>query len=329
MNEESQQAKAALANHLEQQKKKGVKRIRLSPEARARLSAPATTPVAAPTRIVESRVSKAHEASKPTAPAKPDAPTSNPEPRFSRVRETPKPTTPVKLPATPVFSISLPEGDKTTQADFLRMSVIQCRRCEHLAVSRTQTVFGVGNLEASLMFVGEAPGEDEDLQGEPFVGKAGQLLTKMIEAMNISRSEVYIANILKCRPDVPQGKSGNRQPTAQEMATCIPFLKKQIEIIRPRVLVALGTVAFQGLFNDTTQIGKMRGKWLEYQSIPCMITYHPAYLLRNQSLSEKRKVWEDLLEVMKKLELPITEKQRGFFLSKPQQTNYSEQGCFI
>jgi DNA polymerase len=196
----------------------------------------------------------------------------------------------------------------------LRAAVAPCVKCPNLARTRTQTVFGVGNIDARIMFVGEAPGADEDLQGEPFVGKAGQLLTKIIKAMGMERSDVFIANVLKCRPDMPPGSMGNRRPTVGEMQTCLPYLRSQIEIIQPAVLVALGSVAMEGLLGSVEPMGRLRGRWHEFQGIPLMATYHPAYLLRNQSLTEKRKVWEDMLLVMERLALPISEKQRGYFL---------------
>jgi len=197
----------------------------------------------------------------------------------------------------------------------LRERAITCTKCPHLAAARTQVVFGVGNAEADLMFVGEAPGADEDAQGEPFVGKAGQLLTKIIQTIGLSRESVYIANILKCRPDMPAGSYGNRKPTPEEMQTCVPFLQEQIDIIAPKVLVALGATAVEGLLGRTEGITRLRGHWREYRGIPLMPTYHPAYLLRNQALSEKRRVWEDMLQVMEKLGLPISERQRNYFLS--------------
>jgi len=190
---------------------------------------------------------------------------------------------------------------------------MQCVKCPHLASTRQNVVFGVGSINADLMFVGEAPGADEDALGEPFVGAAGQTLTKMINAMGLFRDKVYIANILKCRPDMPAGSSGNRKPTPEEMQTCIPYLHAQIDLIKPKVLVALGGTAMEGLLGKSG-ITKLRGTWHTYRDTPLMPTYHPAYLLRNQSFSEKRKVWEDLLAVMEKLALPISDKQRGFFL---------------
>jgi len=198
----------------------------------------------------------------------------------------------------------------------LRKAVLACEKCPHLVRTRTQVVFGVGNPEAELMFVGEAPGADEDEQGEPFVGKAGQLLTKIIQAMGFERSDIYIANVLKCRPDMPAGESGNRKPKPAEMATCLPWLGEQIALVRPKVIVALGATATEGLLGDTSPMRDLRGRWLDFRGTPVMVTYHPAYLLRNQSLSEKRKVWEDMLLALEKLGKRITPKQRAFF-TKP------------
>ena len=168
--------------------------------------------------------------------------------------------------------------------------------------------------DAEIMFVGEAPGADEDAQGEPFVGRAGQLLTKIIKAMGFGREEVYIANILKCRPDVPAGSFGNRAPTPREMQTCRPYLMEQIDIIKPKVIVALGAVAVEGLLGTRAPMRELRGRWESFDGTPLMITYHPAYLLRNQSPSEKRKVWEDMMLVLERLEKPVSEKQRNYFL---------------
>lgn len=173
----------------------------------------------------------------------------------------------------------------------IRAELGDCRRCK-LCEGRTKLVFGVGNPKAELVFVGEGPGADEDLQGEPFVGRAGQLLTKMIEAMGFQRSQVYICNVVKCRPP------NNRNPEPDEIAACEPFLKAQLESIRPKVVVALGKFAAQTLLRDTTPITRMRGRWREYDGIPLMPTYHPAYLLRNPA--EKKSAWVDLQEVMKR-----------------------------
>jgi len=170
----------------------------------------------------------------------------------------------------------------------LRKEMMSCHKCP-LGKTRTNLVFGVGNPMARLMFVGEAPGRDEDLQGEPFVGRAGQLLTKIIEAIGMKRSDVYIANVLKCRPP------GNRNPLPEEIVLCMPYLIKQIELIQPKVLCALGTFAAQTLLNTKAPVGTLRGKFHEYKGIPMMITYHPAYLLRNPN--DKAKVWDDMKKV--------------------------------
>jgi DNA polymerase len=202
---------------------------------------------------------------------------------------------------------------KDEMLNAVRERVRNCVKCQHLASSRTQTVFGVGNPDAEIVFIGEAPGADEDAQGEPFVGRAGQLLTRIIRTMGFAREDVYIANILKCRPDMPAGSFGNRPPTPQEMQTCRPYLVEQIEIIRPKVLVALGATAVEGLLGIRSAMRELRGRWHSYNGTPLMITYHPAYLLRNQAPSEKRKIWEDMLQVLEKLEKPISEKQRNYF----------------
>ena len=196
----------------------------------------------------------------------------------------------------------------------LKKQILSCTRCPNLVASRTQVVYGVGNPFAELLFVGEAPGEEEDLRGEPFIGRAGQLLTKIIGAMEYTRDDIFIANILKCRPDMPEGVSGNRKPKPAEMATCLPWLTQQIDLIKPKVIVALGLTAVEGLLGEPRTMRDVRGKWLDYNGVPLMPTYHPAYLLRNQTLAEKRKVWEDMLLVLEKLGRPISEKQRGYFL---------------
>ena len=211
--------------------------------------------------------------------------------------------------------VSLSGNSKVEQLAHLAERASVCVKCPHLAARRTNVVFGVGNPDAKLMFVGEAPGEDEDELGEPFVGRAGQLLTKMILAMGLTREQVYIANVVKCRPDMPLGASGNRKPTKQEMETCLPYLRAQIEVIQPVALVALGATAVEGLIGSVGSIGSLRGRFLEFRGTPLMPTYHPAFLLRNPNdLGNKRKVWEDLLQVMERLQLPISQKQRGYFL---------------
>lgn len=164
-----------------------------------------------------------------------------------------------------------------------------CTRCKLHTLGRRQTVFGVGNPQARLMFVGEAPGEDEDLQGEPFVGRAGQLLTKIIEAIGMTRDQVYIANVIKCRPP------GNRNPEPDEVETCEPFLFEQLAIVQPKIVVALGKFAAQSLLRTTEPISKIRGRVFEWRGASLIPTFHPAYLLRNPPA--KREVWEDMKKV--------------------------------
>ncbi len=184
-----------------------------------------------------------------------------------------------------------PQSVQTLES--LREKLGDCKRCK-LHKGRTHIVFGIGNPHAKLVFVGEGPGRDEDLQGEPFVGRAGQLLTKIINAMGLKRSDVYICNVVKCRPP------GNRNPEQDEIATCLPFLEEQIGIIRPKVIVALGTHAAQTLIKTDTRISTLRGQFYWYrESVKVMPTYHPAYLLRNES--KKKEAWEDIKKVMAEL----------------------------
>jgi uracil-DNA glycosylase len=269
------------------------------------MKAPAAPPA---TRVALQPVRAA--ASSP-APAQPP-PKPSPSPASEIVLSLGLPGEAAEAASKPALS---PEAKAAAFAD-LRSRALACVKCSHLAEARQTVVFGVGSIDAELMFVGEAPGADEDAQGEPFVGRAGELLTKIIQTMGFKREEVYIGNILKCRPDTPGQSAGNRKPTTEEMKTCIPYLHEQIDLIRPRVLVALGATAVEGLLGKTIGITKLRGHWQTYRGTPLMPTYHPAYLLRNQALSEKRKVWEDMLAVLEKLGRPISEKQRGFFLPR-------------
>ena len=180
-----------------------------------------------------------------------------------------------------------PSNTSVESADWatLEATVSSCTKCP-LHATRTQTVFGVGNRSAQWMFIGEAPGADEDRQGEPFVGRAGQLLNAILFAMGLKREEVYIANVIKCRPP------GNRDPQPEEVAQCEPYLIRQIELIKPRLIVALGRHAAHSLLKTEVPLGKLRGQRLSYHGTPLIVTYHPAYLLRNPA--DKRKVWDDL-----------------------------------
>ncbi|MCP4611090.1 MAG: uracil-DNA glycosylase [Planctomycetes bacterium] len=201
-------------------------------------------------------------------------------------------------------------AQKAPELEKIAAEVNKCRECD-LGSTRTNSVPGEGNPNARIMFVGEGPGADEDAQGRPFVGRAGQLLDKIIIACGLKRSDVFIANILKCRPP------GNRDPRADEIISCLPYLQRQIEIIKPEIIVALGAHAAKTLLNTTQSIGRLRGQFLEYYTgldkspVKLMATYHPAYLLRNYSPDNRRKVWEDMQKVLTELGLPIPERQKG------------------
>jgi DNA polymerase len=251
-----------------------------------------------------------------------DAPTPTPTPVPAAVKAAaPVPAPRAKKPAAAPAAfpepptVELPEGDAASRLAWLRQRVENCPVCrEHLS-EKGQIVFGEGPAEADIFFCGEAPGADEAIAGQPFVGQAGQLLTKIIAAMGLERDQVYIGNILKWRPE--QDKPyGNRPPTPEEMAFCLPYLRAQIEIIRPKVLVALGNTAVSGLLgpDPKRRMDAIRGTWHEFEGIPLMITFHPSYLLRHDTLRTKRLVWEDMLQVMDLAGLPVSGKQRRFFL---------------
>ena len=206
------------------------------------------------------------------------------------------------------------ESEKAKKLKEIEEKCLQCSKCG-LCAGRHNVVFGVGNPESEVMFIGEGPGEQEDLKGEPFVGRAGQLLTKIIAAMGLKRSDVYIGNIMNWRPETP-GHVGNRPPTREEMQFCLPYLIGQVDIVRPKAIVALGLTAVNGLlgYDPNRHMSDCRGRWFQFNQIPLMITYHPSYLLRNATAHSKRMVWEDMLQVMEFLKMPISERQRQYFL---------------
>ena len=195
----------------------------------------------------------------------------------------------VPLPTPQIAVKSVKENNIAGSLEELQKSLANCQCCQ-LCANRNSIVFGEGNPDARLMFVGEAPGYDEDIQGRPFVGKAGKLLDKMISAMQFTREEIYIANVVKCRPN------GNRNPMPDEIEKCIPFLHRQIELVRPEVIVVLGAVAAKALLRTENGISSLRGRWCSYENIPVMPTFHPAYLLRQESA--KKEAWQDLQLVM-------------------------------
>ncbi len=308
----------ATIQHLERLKERGTKFVAVSPDAFRELSTPlapgassgAPAPHPPPPEqtlstplppVAAAHVARANAPTAAPALAQGSAAAALVQPSFD-------------LAKSASSSVSLSRDAKETAMAELSARAAVCQKCPHLASSRKSVVFGVGDIHSPLMFVGEAPGADEDEQGEPFVGKAGQLLTRIIQTMSFGRDTVYIANILKCRPDTPGQTAGNRKPTPAEMKTCLPYLLEQVDLIQPKVIVALGATAVEGLLGKVPGITRLRGNWQTFRDIPLMPTYHPAYLLRNQALSEKRKVWEDMLQVLEKLGRPITDKQRGFFL---------------
>jgi DNA polymerase len=287
----------AIADELRRLKAGGVDSVTVSDEGLAALR-----------RSVESR---------PAAPAAP-VPSAAPAPAPARPPAV-RPAPPAGSPAPP--TVSLPKGDKATRWAALRQMVFDDPVCRSKVRPGKKVVLGVGSLDAAIMFVGEAPGAEEEVQGEPFVGPAGQLLNRMIGGMGLSRAEVYIGNIMNWRPDLPAGadgvQTGNRPPTDAEMAHCLPYLRAQIEIVNPGLLVALGATAAKGLLGPKAfgALGEVRGRWHEFCGRPLMVTYHPSYILRNPVNRTKRLIWEDLLKVMERANLPVTERQRGFFLT--------------
>jgi DNA polymerase len=209
----------------------------------------------------------------------------------------------------------LPDGDKSARWNYLRNFVLHCPICNSHVKPGKKVVFGVGNLNADIFFCGEAPGADEEIQGEPFVGRAGQVLTRLIGAMGLNRSDVYIGNIMNWRPEMPTDH-GNRPPTQEEMEICLPYLLAQLEIVQPRVVVALGATAVHGLLghDPSRRMCDVRGCWYKLKEIPMLITYHPSFLLRSNINNPTRIVWEDLMEVMKYLSMPISEEMQEYFL---------------
>jgi uracil-DNA glycosylase family 4 len=230
---------------------------------------------------------------------RPVAPEISDEARNSLARA-PSPATLSQEESLPKLKSQSTIADPATALRLIREDLGECTRCRLHKEGRKQIVFGVGDPEADLMFIGEAPGADEDQQGEPFVGRSGQLLTNMIKAMGLRREDVYIANIIKCRPP------GNRTPERDECETCSPFLMRQIEAIRPKALVALGAVAAKTLLAINAPMSELRGRWYDFRGTKLAVTYHPAFLLRDPR--QKKETWKDLQMVMKEMGLPLPEK---------------------
>jgi uracil-DNA glycosylase family 4 len=205
-------------------------------------------------------------------------------------------------PVRPAAETAGSPEQRRRELTLLAERVSTCPRCTELVVSRSRTVFGVGPLDVELCFVGEAPGATEDQRGEPFVGEAGQLLDRILAACGLKREEVYICNIVKCRPP------GNRLPTAQEAGNCREYLERQLELVRPKFLCALGACAAQNLLGTSEGIGKLRGRFHDYKGIPVMCTYHPAFLLPGRSPHKKKDVWEDMKKLLERMGRPIPQR---------------------
>ena len=216
--------------------------------------------------------------------------------------------------AAPAPAAAEPEMSVEQKLAYLQQRAADWKPARRLGTLRETMVFAVGNPHARLMLVGEAPGYEEERQGEPFVGPAGQLLTKVLKAMGLQRSEVYISNVCKFRPSMGENQgTANRAPSPEELAACLPLIMAEIRAIRPACIVCLGGSSAKGLLGTQQGVSALRGQWLECQGVPVRVTYHPSYLLRNEAISARRALWEDMLAVMQHLGMPISEKQQHYF----------------
>lgn len=227
-------------------------------------------------------------------------------------------TTTVSAPRPPSAALKIEGTEKSAKLDSIKRQAENWAPALALGTLRETMVFAAGNPYAKIMLIGEAPGYNEEKEGQPFVGPAGQKLNDILKAMGLSREEVYISNLVKFRPAIPKQTTNNRKPSPEEMAACLPLVMAEINIVKPELIIALGGTAAEGLLGLSGTVGSMRGKWHEVAGIPSRVTYHPSYLLQSGGSNEvKRALWEDMLATMEKLGMPISEKQRGFFLPKP------------
>ena len=226
------------------------------------------------------------------------------------------PASPEPPPLQAASAITLPEGTMEDKLQYLRNLAQNWKPARELNSLRDTMVFATGNPHTKLMLIGEAPGYYEEVQQEPFVGRAGEKLNQILRAMGLSRDMVYISNIVKFRPALPNQRTNNRAPTPEEIEACLPIIMHEIRVIRPKMIIALGGTAAVGLLGEQGSVSSMRGRFHDLNGIPVRVTYHPSYLLRSDSPREKRKVWEDMLAVMERLDMPISEKQRGYFLPR-------------
>ncbi len=216
--------------------------------------------------------------------------------------------------AAPASAHAAPEMRMEEKLEFLRRKAADWKPARRLGTLRETMVFAAGNPRARLMLVGEAPGYEEERQGEPFVGPAGQLLTRILGAMGLQREEVYISNVCKFRPSMSENQgTANRPPSQEELAACSPLIMAEIRAIQPACIVCLGGSSAKGLLGTQQGVNALRGQWLECQGVPVRVTYHPSYLLRNEALSARRALWEDMLAVMERLSMPVSEKQLNYF----------------
>lgn len=301
-----QQSLAALIQSLESQQDDGTRAVWLTPRARKDLKALPGLNWNWDGRTMPAEV----EVPSTPGPGVGLEPGMVPPPvGASRVREEALPAT-----AEPEQALCPPGETREAKLAWLREQAANWLPARRLTSLRDTMVFAVGNPHADLVLVGEAPGAEEERRGEPFVGPAGEMLTRIVQTMGLQREQVYITNIVKFRPISTDPGQANRPPTAEEMASCIAFVRAEIAVIQPKVIVALGTTASKGLLGLDQSVSRIRGRFWEFQGVPVMVTYHPAYLLYQHSgNAEKRKVWEDMLLVMERLGLPISEKQRRFF----------------
>lgn len=213
-------------------------------------------------------------------------------------------------------TITMPDGSLEEKLEYLKAMALNWEPAKKLNSLRDTMVFATGNPHTQIMLIGEAPGYYEEVQREPFVGRAGEKLNQILTAMGLARDKVYISNIVKFRPALPNQKTNNRAPSPEEIDACLPIIMHEIQAIQPKIIVALGGTAAVGLLGEQGSVSSMRGRFHDLDGIPVRVTYHPSYLLRSDSPREKRKVWEDMLAVMERVGMPVSDKQRGYFLPK-------------
>ncbi len=296
----------SLVDYLKTQSEKGVSHVYLSQAARDAVRSAIKVNKVSPKAMV-AEVPKGNERPAPGLS----------ERKGIEVKSRTAPVPQVKAQVVPPSSveIAIPSGDKASQMSALKQQAEHWPPAQSLGTLRQRLVFSSGSLDAELMIVGDAPGFDDEMTKEPFAGKAGHKLNQILKAMTLQRSDLYLTNLCKFRPSSPRQTTNVRKPSEQEIASCLPLLKKEIEIVKPKCILALGATATQALLQqESASIAALRGTWQSFGGIPVLPSFHPVYLLRNANDAvAKRKLWEDMLMVMEFLQIPISEKQRGFF----------------